>query len=420
MAPHQHVLHHAHVHEDPHVLEGPRHPQTRRVGGGELRQFGVAEPYPAGRHLLEPADRVEQGRLPGTVGADEGGYAPLAALQRHLAHGLQTAEVHGHVLHPEQGTNRAHLALLAGEIFPQQAAQRCSTCNRSSDLRRRELGSPTGIDHARRSHGGNRRVLQRLALDLRPQPPRHLGPQAQEADRQEQEEKDHDDRVDGTVVLQQALSLGKSIDYPGHDDRAYDASPDGPVSPDEHHDDGKDRGRKGEVLWRHGAVHESEQAPGDATEHGVEHEGQEFPVRVADAKGRRGDLADGQTTKSPSHPVLEQPGQEQEDEDGDHPDEVILAHLGVERESEYVESLDRPETVRSAAPLPLEHDGKEYLAKGHGGQGKIEVLELEDRATHDQRNEPGGRGTGDPGQESVHMEMQYQQPAGVGAYAVEG
>ena len=100
----------------------------------------------------------------------------------------------------------------------------------------------------------------------------------------------------------------------------------------------------------------------------------------------------------PAHPVLEQPGQEQQDDDGDDPDQVVLAHLGVELEPEEVERLHRAEAVGAAAPFPLEHDGQEDLPQAHGGQGQVEVLELEHRAADDQGHEPGGGGAGHPGQ----------------------
>ena len=48
-----------------------------------------------------------------------------------------------------------------------------------------------------------------------------------------------------------------------------------------------------------------------------------------------------------THPVLEQAGHEQQDEDGHDPDHVVLAHLGVELEAEEVERL-------APRPNPLE------------------------------------------------------------------
>ena len=100
---------------------------------------------------------------------------------------------------------------------------------------------------------------------------------------------DHNDRIDGPVVLQHGP--GEPVDDPGHDDRPDDPAPDPPVTAHQHHDDGKHRSGERELLRRDCAVYEDEQPTGQSAEHGVEDKRAELPVRVAYAQRRRGDLA---------------------------------------------------------------------------------------------------------------------------------
>ena len=97
------VVQHRHVVPQPDVLEGPGHAQ-----GCDLVRFHAARVDAAdfdgpGRGLVEAADKVEDRRLAGAVGPDEGAH--LAALQAdgQLVHGQQAAEALGQVGYFEQG-----------------------------------------------------------------------------------------------------------------------------------------------------------------------------------------------------------------------------------------------------------------------------------------------------------------------------
>ena len=103
VASHQHVVEHAHVHEDAKVLERTRRAKARGRGRIELGNILVPEPYGAAGSTLQPADGIEQRGLAGTVRADERGDAPFFDRDRNLAYGFQATEVHRHVVDPQEG-----------------------------------------------------------------------------------------------------------------------------------------------------------------------------------------------------------------------------------------------------------------------------------------------------------------------------
>ena len=123
------------------------------------------------------------------------------------------------------------------------------------------------------------------------------------------------------------------------------------------------------------AVDKGEETAGKAAEDRAEHERQEFPVGVPDAQGGGGDLAHRKGPQRPAHSILEEPGQEEQDQDAHDPDHVVLAKLSVELKPEDVQGIDSPKPVGGPDHLPFEHDGEEYLTQTHRSQSEIEVPE---------------------------------------------
>ena len=97
---------------------------------------------------------------------------------------------------------------------------------------------------------------------------------------------------------------------------------------------------EGEGARRDGHADERVEAAGQAADDGAGHEGEELPVGGAHPQAPGSDLAGGDGPKRPADPVLESPVDEQDDDDRDHPDEVVLAQVGVEVEAEDAEGGD--------------------------------------------------------------------------------
>ena len=168
---HEDVVEHAHVHEDAQVLEGASHSQAGGIGRVQLGQFGVPEPYAAAGHLLQPADGVEQRGLAGAVRTDEGGDAAFLDLQGDFAHGLQAAEVDGHVLHPQE-RSRLHASRSSAEPGLPATARRSCGPGGAESLPPPQPARRTGIagdsSSAGRGLARSRLLLKRLTLDLAP------------------------------------------------------------------------------------------------------------------------------------------------------------------------------------------------------------------------------------------------------------
>src|SRR5580658_3792850 len=76
------VVQHAHVREDAGDLEAAHHPHPRDRGRVELGDLGTVEAHAAAGRRREAREDVEQGRLPGAVGADDRMDRPLGDVER--------------------------------------------------------------------------------------------------------------------------------------------------------------------------------------------------------------------------------------------------------------------------------------------------------------------------------------------------
>ena len=88
------------------ILEGARDPQFGDVMGRNPRHVLAREGHAARIGVVEPADQVEHRRLARPVGADDAEHFAIDDLERHVAHGLDTAEADREVLSLEQAIAR--------------------------------------------------------------------------------------------------------------------------------------------------------------------------------------------------------------------------------------------------------------------------------------------------------------------------
>ena len=117
---------------------------------------------------------------------------------------------------------------------------------------------------------------------------------------------------------------------------------------DQHHDDRQDGGVEGERIGADRAGDEGEQPAGNAADDGAYDEGQELPVRVSDAQRRGRDLTRGEGPERPAEPVFEGALHEQQDDDGDDPDQVVLAEEAAHLDAEQREGRHSLEAVEAA------------------------------------------------------------------------
>src|SRR6266513_3926934 len=101
-APRHEVVEHAHALEQGHVLEGAGDAEAGDVRWLEARAVPTVEDDPSLVGVIEAADHVEQRRLPGAVGTDDG--ADLAAIDReaHPTQRDERAEADADALHLEE------------------------------------------------------------------------------------------------------------------------------------------------------------------------------------------------------------------------------------------------------------------------------------------------------------------------------
>ena len=141
---------------------------------------------------------------------------------------------------------------------------------------------------------------------------------------------------------------------------------------------------------------EGEQTTGQAADDRARHEGQQFPVGRPDAQGGRGDLARRESSQRPPEPVLESPLDQQKDDQGRDPDDVVLAEQAAHTEPEEAERGNPVETVDAAGDAgQLDEQHHEDLAQPDGRQSQIEVAQLEDRPADDESDDPRKDGADD-------------------------
>ena len=259
--------------------------------------------------------------LAGPVRADEGDDPSGGHLERDLVDGLQAAEVDREVLDLEEDLrrwpgSRGHR--------PRGCRAGAATAAPAGRLRASEAPIAVALPDSWSASADEAldRLLQLLPPEERLQPGPLIGPQRKPGG-QEDQEQDHDDGVDDARVL---LDAGEPVDDPGHDDGPDHRAPDR-AAPEHHHDDGKDGGGEGEGGRGDGQSDEREQTAGQTADDGAGDEGEEFPVRGPHPQSRGGDLAGRDPAQSPAHAVLERAVHEQDDDDGDHPDQVVLAQV---------------------------------------------------------------------------------------------
>ncbi len=90
--PQHHVFHHGHLLERARDLERPGDPGVADLVGGEMGDLLAEKLDLPGRGLVDPGDDVEEGRLPGAVGADEAAEFALLNFEADLLQGLKVAK----------------------------------------------------------------------------------------------------------------------------------------------------------------------------------------------------------------------------------------------------------------------------------------------------------------------------------------
>src|SRR5512133_1154085 len=97
IAPNHHVLERGNVAKQPDVLEGPRHARDHDLA--RLRRKDVAIENDASLcWYVETGQAIEEGRLAGTVWADQAHDLAPVNVQIHRVDGDEAAEPHGHIL----------------------------------------------------------------------------------------------------------------------------------------------------------------------------------------------------------------------------------------------------------------------------------------------------------------------------------
>ena len=146
-----------------------------------------------------------------------------------------------------------------------------------------------------------------------------------------------------------------------------------------------------------------------------------FQLARAHPQAARSDLAGGDGPQRPARPVFERPVDEQDDDGGHHPHQVVLAQIGVEVEPEDVERGHGGEPGRRPGDAAqLLHEHQEDLPQSDGGQSQVEVAQLEHRSTHDEGDDPGDQGPDDERRQGGEVGLHGEDGSGVGADAVEG
>ena len=102
VAAHEQVLQHARVLEELDVLEGSRDSEAGDFRGREAKQVLAREAQVALLRLVDAGDHIEERRLAGTVGADDG--EDLAGLDRERdpLQCRDAAEAHSDAVHLQQ------------------------------------------------------------------------------------------------------------------------------------------------------------------------------------------------------------------------------------------------------------------------------------------------------------------------------
>ena len=98
----QQVVEHCHLWEKLDVLEGSRHSQLRHPVGADSHDRVAAPQDVARLGAVDLRDRIEDGGLPGAVGADDGVELPGPDLERHRIDGCDPAEAQRDLVHFEQ------------------------------------------------------------------------------------------------------------------------------------------------------------------------------------------------------------------------------------------------------------------------------------------------------------------------------
>jgi hypothetical protein len=128
------VLEHRHALEQRDVLEGAGDAAARAAVGGQGEQVVAGEPHRAGRGPVETRDDVEQRRLAGAVGADDGGDPVGYRARRHLRKGRKPAEGERDTLDLQQLARLCRHAAarsLMSVPDPEAAAYPATACGRS-------------------------------------------------------------------------------------------------------------------------------------------------------------------------------------------------------------------------------------------------------------------------------------------------
>ena len=242
------VLEHVHVLEDAQVLEGAGHAQAgagrRRLVRDVLAGRGTRGPRTARCSRLMTLNSVV---LPAPFGPMRATICPVRTVMvtsltaRSPPKSTETPSTlsssspfvagvapSSAMSVPESGLGRGRVPAVLGHV------------GRQRDLRL------AGADGALGLHLGGARDRLGAALPAERVLDAHqplLGEQAGDAHRQEQQEEDHDDRVDDAAPL---LRAGEAVGDPRHEHGAHEAAPDGPAAADQHHDDRQDGGAERE------------------------------------------------------------------------------------------------------------------------------------------------------------------------------
>jgi hypothetical protein len=99
----QEVVDERQLREQAQVLERPADPQLRHPNRPLAHQFVPVEPDRAGARPIDRGEAVEDRRLAGAVGADDGEELVPSDLERHVRQGGDPPEVERQVRHPQQG-----------------------------------------------------------------------------------------------------------------------------------------------------------------------------------------------------------------------------------------------------------------------------------------------------------------------------
>ena len=102
VAPDQDVLQHIGVVEQFNILEGARNAQPGNLVGHDTGDVAAFKMDAAGGRVIDAADQVEDGRLAGAIGPDDGEDAALLDFERHAVYRADSAKVHCKIAYREK------------------------------------------------------------------------------------------------------------------------------------------------------------------------------------------------------------------------------------------------------------------------------------------------------------------------------